>query len=217
MKKLLKILLFIFRICLISFFILFMCVVFVQKVTNNNFSIGGIRLFNIVSGSMVPKYQIGDVLIINEKDYDEIKIGDDLCYQGVEGEYAGKVVTHQVIDISEDEEGKVFTTQGLANVLADPLVKSKYVYGVVGYKTRVLSFISKLANEKWSFYLCIFIPIGLLVLYWLVEFIKEINQKMTYEAQKLIEKEDQQFKSIEDHDNAIENLKNKINDKKNNK
>ena len=52
----------------------------VQRVTNNDFSIGGIRIFTIVTGSMEPKYKIGDVLIAKETEPSKIKIGDAISY-----------------------------------------------------------------------------------------------------------------------------------------
>ena len=38
-------------------------VVTLQRVSNNNITIAGIRMFNIVTESMVPKYVVGDILI----------------------------------------------------------------------------------------------------------------------------------------------------------
>ena len=48
---------------LLALVILILAVVILQRVSKNNASIGGIRIFNIVTESMFPEYQIGDVLI----------------------------------------------------------------------------------------------------------------------------------------------------------
>ena len=47
---------------LLALVILILAVVILQRVSKNNASIGGIRIFNIVTESMFPEYQIGDVL-----------------------------------------------------------------------------------------------------------------------------------------------------------
>ena len=44
-------------LCLILFVIL------VQKFSNNNLSIGGVRIFSVATGSMKPEYQIGDIIV----------------------------------------------------------------------------------------------------------------------------------------------------------
>lgn len=80
-------------------------IVVVQRVTNNDITIGGIRMFSVETGSMVPVYNVGDVLISKEIAPEEIKIGDDIVYKGEEGTYNGKIITHRVISIEENENG----------------------------------------------------------------------------------------------------------------
>ena len=53
-------------------------VVILQRASNNDIALGGIRIFNIVSESMVPKYNIGDVLVVKSIEPQNIKVGDDL-------------------------------------------------------------------------------------------------------------------------------------------
>ena len=48
---------------LVILVVMILAVVLLQRVTNNNISLAGIRVFNIVTESMVPKYQVGDILI----------------------------------------------------------------------------------------------------------------------------------------------------------
>ena len=53
-----------------------------QRVSNNENSFLGFRIFKVETGSMIPKYQIGDVILIKEKDINKIKVGDDVTYFG---------------------------------------------------------------------------------------------------------------------------------------
>ena len=74
-------------------------VVILQRASNNDIALGGIRIFNIVSESMVPKYNIGDVLVVKSIEPQNIKVGDDIAYIGQESTFNQKIVTHQVIKI----------------------------------------------------------------------------------------------------------------------
>lgn len=138
-------------------------VVVLQRVSNNTFSLGGIKIFNILTGSMLPKYEVGDILIAKEVKASEVQKGDDIVYLGNSGTFAGKTVTHQVIGIEEENGIYKFHTKGIANTEEDPLVSQEQVRGKIIYKVRTLSYISKLINNLYSFYFVIFIPIAILI------------------------------------------------------
>ena len=70
-------------------------IIVVQKVTNNEESFLGFRIFRVQTGSMIPKYQIGDVILVKETEPDKIKIGDDVTYEGETGSMKGMLVTHR--------------------------------------------------------------------------------------------------------------------------
>jgi len=88
---------------LVVFTVATLLVVLLQRTSNNALSLGGLRIFNIVSESMVPKYEIGDVLLSKSVNSDDIKIGDDVVYNGEKGDVAGKIVTHRVVEIEQGE------------------------------------------------------------------------------------------------------------------
>ena len=159
---------------LLALVILILAVVILQRVSKNNASIGGIRIFNIVTESMFPEYQIGDVLITIKLEPSKIKVGDDLVYLGTEQGFAGRVVTHRVVDIEESDGKYRFHTKGLANEVEDPVVQENQIYGIVIYKTYILSFITKIINNIYGFYFLIFIPLTILII---VKFVKIRNEK----------------------------------------
>ena len=78
---------------------------------------------------MIPKYNIGDVILVKKVDTDKIKIGDDVTYNGKAGSMNGILVTHRVIDIEENNGEKIFHTKGIANNLEDPTIKSEQIDG----------------------------------------------------------------------------------------
>lgn len=172
---------------LVIFIVLILLVVILQRVTKNNASIGGIRIFNIVTESMVPEYKVGDILISKSTSLDKIKVGDDIVYLGDKDTFTGKVVTHRVIDIEKNEDGTyLFHTKGIANTAEDPVVSGSQVYGVIIYKTVILSFISKIINNLYGFYFLIFTPLTILIV---VKIIK-IYQERKYDEESEDEEED---------------------------
>ena len=138
-------------------------IIIVQKVTNNQESFLGFRIFRVQTGSMIPQYQVGDVIIVKETEPDQIKIGDDVTYQGKTGQMKGLLVTHRVIDIEEVDGKRVFHTKGIANNLEDPVVGEDQINGVVQTKMYILSWICVLLNNKYVFYFCGILPLTIYV------------------------------------------------------
>lgn len=156
----------IFTIIKLICVILLICLIAVlalQRFSNNEIAIGGFRIFNVATESMVPKYLVGDVLIVKEIDSNELKIGDDVTYLGKEGTFNKRVVTHQIIQIDETENGKVFHTKGIANEVEDPTITGDQIYGKVIYKCLIFSKLTKLMNNMTAFYIVVFVPFAILV------------------------------------------------------
>ena len=140
---------------LLTVVIIFICIIIVvQKVTNNKNAFLGYRIFRVQTGSMIPKYQIGDVILVKEVDSDKIKVNDDVTYKGLEGSVKGIIVTHRVKKVEDIDGKKVFHTQGIANNLEDPLVYSEQINGVVQTKMYILTLICRMLNNKYVFYFC---------------------------------------------------------------
>lgn len=158
-----EIILTIIKIICVIILILLIAVLALQRFSNNKIAIGGYRAFNVATGSMIPTYQIGDVLIVKEVNPDELKEGDPVSYLGKSGSFAGKIVTHRIIKIEETENGKVFHTKGDNNDSEDPLIKGDQIYGKVIYKCKIISMLTKLMNNLTAFYVIVFIPLGILI------------------------------------------------------
>lgn len=138
----------------------FVIVVCLQKFSDNKISFFNYRMFTVITGSMKPKYDIGDVLFSKNVEASDIKIGDTISYLGTSGSFKDKVITHQVVGINKDGNGKyVFKTKGLANLVEDPTVYEDQIYGVVIYKSVILSTIYRIVSTNLGFYLCIIIPL----------------------------------------------------------
>lgn len=162
-NKILKLIGNILYILLFIIVILMLIVVILQRATDNSISFGGYRIFTVATGSMVPKYEVSDILIAKEIEPSEIKIEDDIVYKGKEGSFKDKVVTHQVIAITEENGTYRFITKGIANIEQDPEITGEQVYGKIIYKVKSLSFIGKLISNIYVFYFLIFVPIALII------------------------------------------------------
>ena len=153
-KKILKILYYI----LIVFCVLLIMIIVMQKITESNKSVFGYRLFVVISGSMVPKYNMGEVVVCKETPVNEIKLGDSIVYKGKEGEIAGKTVMHEVVDIQKDENNNyLFYAKGLTNEEEDPTIVREQIYGVVKWKSKILTEAYKWATNARLSFLILFI------------------------------------------------------------
>ncbi len=143
----------------------FIIVVCLQRFSDNKISFFNFRMFTVISGSMEPKYMIGDVLISKEVSPSTIRVGDTISYLGDKGGFNNKVITHQVVDIEQDEEGSyLFHTKGLANLVQDPVVSETQVYGKVIYKSVILSLVYKIVSTSIGFYLFIIVPLLFIII-----------------------------------------------------
>ena len=160
MKKAFKIIKYIVNTIITIFVVLFLLMVCLQRFSNNEVSFFNYRLFTVASGSMAPQYNVGDVLIAKETAPEDIKIGDSLTYLGNSGTFTGKVVTHEVTKIEKTTSGEyIFHTKGKANLIEDPPVYEKQVYGVIVWNPKILSFIYKIVGTQYGLFIFVVLPI----------------------------------------------------------
>jgi signal peptidase len=159
-NKIFKILMSIIRVLIGIILVGFILVVCLQRFSDNKISFFDYRMFTVISGSMKPKYNIGDVLIAKKVDPSTIKVGDTISYKGMAGDFNGKVITHQVVSIDKDStRGYLFHAKGLANLVEDPIVYENQIYGVVIYRSVILSTIYEIVGTSIGFYMFIIVPL----------------------------------------------------------
>ena len=141
--------------------ILFMIWAVVQNASDNRFSVGGIKIFTVITGSMIPVYNIGDIIIVKEVIPDEIMVGDDLVYKGEKGSYRNKIVTHRVIKVKKQDDGNFqIITKGVNNSAQDPAINQTQVIGRVIGKIPIINWILKIIT---NIYVWMFIPVIILI------------------------------------------------------
>ena len=75
----------------------------------------GIKTFVIISGSMEPSLEIGDVVVIKEFPKEELQKGDVISFRNGQS-----IITHRITDVIKEKNGKVsFETKGDNNNIKD--------------------------------------------------------------------------------------------------
>lgn len=175
--KVLDIVATIIKIICVIFLILLILVLAMQRFSNNKIAIGGFRVFNVVTESMVPKYKVGDIVVVKSIDAKDLKEGDDITYLGKVDSFKGRVVTHQLIKIEDGAEGKIYHTKGIANQTEDPTITEDQIFGKVVYKCKIISLLAKLMNNMALFYIVVFIPLSVLIVIQIKDFADERKNK----------------------------------------
>ena len=139
-----------------------------QRFLNIKINFKGYYMFTIASESMVPDYKVGDIIISKKVDTNNLNVGDDITYVGEKGELKGLVITHRIVEKEDRDNKEYFTTKGVANQIEDPEIQISNIYGKVIYKTKILSFFSRLMQNMIIYYV-IFIGVGVAFSY---EFLK---------------------------------------------
>ncbi|MHA1597038.1 MAG: signal peptidase I [Candidatus Asgardarchaeia archaeon] len=83
----------------------------------------------VMSESMVPTINVGDILVVRGVPPEEVKVGDIIVF--TPPWFSGESIVHRVIDKFELNGTLFFVTKGDNNPVADPPTNSSYLVGVV--------------------------------------------------------------------------------------
>ena len=180
----------IIKIVAIVFIVFILGCILLQKITNNKFSLFGFGMYTVVSESMMPRYEIGDMIFTRKVAEKDLKKGDDVVYLGKVGDLNGRVITHEIQKINSD--GTIIT-KGINNNAADPAIEYSQIYGKVVKKLVLLSIFSKLMNNSVLFYIIIFVPFSLLFFFDIKQIMKD-KEALEKEKNKAPEEENTQNK-----------------------
>ena len=172
-KNIIKIILGIIKSIATFFIVCVFSIIFLQRVSNNSINLAGFSIYTVVTESMYPKYKVYDMILVKSVDIKSIKVHDDVVYKGEKSDFQGKIVTHRVEDITEDNGVLTFTTKGINNDIEDPLVNENQIMGKVVHKLLLLSLISKVINNTYGFYFLIFVPLVVVIFLEIMESIEE--------------------------------------------
>ena len=111
----------------------------------------GYQCYTVISGSMEPKYMVGDLIYVKKVDVNTIQVGDDITFV-LNEELV--VATHQVVRV--DSENERFYTKGIANEIEDgEPVHFKNVIGVPQFSIPKLGYVSNFIQNPPGMYIAI--------------------------------------------------------------
>ena len=105
-------------------------------------SVFGISVLQVKTGSMVPEYEIGTVVVTKKVDASELKVGDVISFYSLNQDISGEVNTHRIVKIEYhgDDKQPVFTTKGDNNQEIDKQkVWPQQIVGKVTYNLGTVS------------------------------------------------------------------------------
>ncbi|MCF0126560.1 MAG: signal peptidase I [Clostridia bacterium] len=164
LKPMLKIIRFFASVVIIGMVALIM----VQRFSNNKISLAGYRVFTVITESMEPVYNVGDVLLVkyeNPSNSTSYMVGDDIAYQGEVDDFAGKIITHRLQKIGQENGERIYITKGISSKVEseDPPIKGNQIYGKVITKLYIMSFLSGIINNNYGMYFLIVLPLAFII------------------------------------------------------
>lgn len=167
-----------------------------QIQTKRYVSIFGFSVFRVITDSMEPAIPVGALILNQETEIDNVKIGDIICFRSMESYMYGSIVTHRVVDIKTIDGKIALTTRGDANNSEDSyyVVESNFigkVISVTGEDSFLLNAYRVLTTGA-GFFTLIIIPVVIIASVILHENLKKIQKEM----KKLREEMEEQRKKL---------------------
>ena len=146
----------------------------------------GFQVFNVISGSMEPTYNVGDLLYVKDVNPYDIEVGTPITFVLNENLV---VATHRVIEV--DEENQHFYTKGDANDTADSTpVHFNNVIGVPQFSIPLLGYVSDFVQNPPGMYITVAVGFILILVVFLPDFFrKKKEEDEVIDEQKTVEQE----------------------------
>ncbi|MCY6371368.1 signal peptidase I [Clostridium ganghwense] len=147
-------------------------------------SLFGYKGLTVLTGSMKPQIQPGDVVIAKDINPEEIKEGDIITYRL----NASTLVTHRVVEVINKDGQIQFKTKGDANNVEDAkLVTSQQLIGKNVYFISKGGSIAQFIRTPKGFVMIILIPVAVLIGSELVKTIKKEKEEKKKDNERLEE------------------------------
>jgi signal peptidase len=124
--------------------------------------VGADNSYVVLSGSMQPTIEAGDVVVVAETPPEKIEAGDVLAFDRIEGD--DKRTTHRVVEVVERDGERYFRTKGDANEEPDAhLVPADAVIGTIQFTIPEVGRLFSVANSDAGVLAFVAVPGFLLV------------------------------------------------------
>ena len=143
-------------------------VVSMTTFNRNDRNIFGYKMYIVNSDSMsATDFNAGDLIFVKEVNPSTLKEGDIISFMSQDTESFGETVTHKIRKLTYDAEGNPgFITYGTTTGIDDETIVT-YPYVLGQYKSRIsrLGTFFNFLKTTTGYFVCIFIPFMLIILY----------------------------------------------------
>ena len=169
----------------------------VQVIQRKDVNLFGVRVYNILTGSMEPTIPTGAIVLTKETDFADLEPGDIITFTSRDPALNGSANTHRILRVEADESGRAcLVTKGDNNTIEDEYrVYTEDIKGKVVYYSHMNGFSTFLAFVRTGpgFLTVVVMPL-MLVAWWILrDFTREV--KATLRAQ--VEEEMKQAQAAE--------------------
>ena len=210
MKKVFNILktTFVWLIVLLAVSMMIFTVISVTTFNRNDRDLFGYKLYITLSDSMAKTdFHAGSLIMVKEVDPSTLKEGDIITFMSQDTNSFGETVTHKIRKLTTDAEGNPgFITYGTTTDVDDETIVT-YPYVLGKYETHIpgLGIFFNFLKTTPGYFVCIFTPFMLLILYEGVKFFnlfrryrKEQMEELASERRKLEEDRAENAKMLEE-------------------
>lgn len=135
---------------------------------------GSDHAFLVLSGSMVPAFDPGDVIFVSNVDADDVAVGDIITFRAKIG--SSTLFTHRVIEVLEDGGRTRWRTQGDANEDPDPfVVHPEMLVGRYDFQIPYWGHLVNAIRSKAGYVLFILLPAAIVILREFVKLYHELD------------------------------------------
>ena len=134
----------------------------------------------VLTGSMLPKIKVEDVVVTKKVDAKDLKEGDIITFASSDERYSGTIITHRIKKKYYDSTTGKYTFQSKGdnnNVADNALVEEDNIYGKVILKIPKLGYLQLFLASKGGWILVILIPCAVVVSFDIVKLFKMIALK----------------------------------------
>ena len=128
-------------------------------------SFGGYFPLIVLTDSMYPEIQSGDLIICQQEEAEDLQVGDVIAFFDPAGN-GSTIVTHRIENVEAGEAGLEFITKGDANNVADAkAVPAEDVVGV--YRARIpgVGNVAMFMQTSAGLVVCVVLPLAAMILY----------------------------------------------------
>lgn len=137
--------------------------------------LNGVRLFNVMSGSMEDTLPVGSVIIVAEQETEALAEGDIITFISNDPLFYGEIVTHRIIEIADFQGSVMFITKGDANEDRDQAAAiPANVIGKVVFNIPLLGYVLNFIRTKLGYFLICLLPCMVILVIEVINLVRNI-------------------------------------------